>query len=174
MIYIPIILGTSRKGRQSEKVARFLYQEVLKKKIKSEIIDVRNFKPEKTDNTGKTDQAKKLAQKITRADALIIVTPEYNHGYPGELKMTLDLLYEEYFYKPVGICGVSAGILGGSRAVEQLRLVMIELHMIPIREALYFPLVQNLFNSKNEITDNTYYEKVNNFTKELISFIKHE
>ena len=174
MIYVPIILGTSRNGRQSEKVAVFLHQEVLKKGIKSEIIDVFDFKPEKTDNTGESDKAKKLSQKVSRANALIIVTPEYNHGYPGELKMTLDLLYQDYFYKPVGICGVSSGNLGGSRAVEQLRLVTIELRMIPIREALYFSSIQDLFNDKGEIKDNTYYKRTDNFIKEILKHIKDE
>ena len=77
------------------------------------------------------------------ADGLIVVSPEYNHGYPGPLKEVLDSLYEEYEHKPIGICGAGGG-LGGSRAVEQLRLVAIELKLVPIREALYFPMVWDL------------------------------
>ena len=169
-MYIPIILGTARQGRQSEKVANFMLAETAKAGLQSEIIDVRDYRIEATDSTGESPQAKKLAEKITKADGLIIVSPEYNHGYPGELKMMLDMLYKEYFSKPVGFCGVSIGILGGSRAVEQLRLVSIEFHMLPIREALYFSTVQNLFDEKGNIKDESYSKRVETFLNELIKY----
>ena len=171
-MYIPIILGTARQGRQSEKVANFMLSEIIKAGLQSEIIDVRDYRIEATDSTGELPQAKKLAEKITKADGLIIVSPEYNHGYPGELKMMLDMLYKEYFYKPVGFCGVSIGILGGARAVEQLRLVSIEFHMLPIREALYFSTIQNLFDEKENIKDESYFKKVETFLNELIKYTK--
>lgn len=158
-MYIPIILGTAREGRQSEKAAKFMLDEVKKAGIQTELIDVRDYRIPATDNTQKSPAAKKLAEKISRADGYIIVSPEYNHGYPGELKMMLDMLYRQYFNKPVGICGVSAGPLGGTRAVEQLRLVAIELHMVPIREAVYFPNVYDLFDETGEIKDAEAYKK---------------
>ncbi len=169
---IPIILGTAREGRRSELVADFMLKEVIKRGVESEIIDVRDFRVKATDNTGKSPQAKKLAQKIVPSDGLIIVSPEYNHGYPGELKMTLDLLYGEYAQKPVGFCGVSIGILGGARAVEQLRLLAIEFHMHPIREALYFSGVNNLFNKKGEMEDKSYQERIDSFLNELTKYAK--
>jgi NAD(P)H-dependent FMN reductase len=171
-MYIPIILGTAREGRQSEKVAHFMLKELLKVNLESKIIDVRDYRIEATDGSGESSQAKKLAEKINKADSLIIVSPEYNHGYPGELKMMLDLLYKEYAQKPVGFCGVSAGGLGGARVVEQLRQVVIELHMMPIREALYFSVVQNLFAENGEIKDESYYKKVEVFLNELILYIE--
>jgi len=171
-MYIPIILGTGREDRQSEKVADFILKEVEKRGLESEILDVRDYLTEVTDNTGESSQAKELAGKIEKADALIIVSPEYNHGYPGELKMMLDMLYEEYTAKPVGFCGVSAGGLGGARAVEQLRQVAIELHMIPIREALYFSGVQNLFDEEGQIKDDSYSKRVEVFLNELIWYAK--
>ena len=165
---MPIILGTAREGRQSEKVAKFMQGEVEKAEITTEIIDVRDYRINATDNTGKNPQAEKLAKKITKADGLIIVSPEYNHGYPGELKMTLDMLYEQYTRKPVGICGVSAGGLGGARAVEQLRLVAVERRMVPIREALYFPNAYTLFDEKGGIKDESYRKRVKTFLDELV------
>lgn len=172
-MYIPIILGTARQGRQSEKVAKFMLAEVKKAGLETEIIDVRDFRIEATDNTGETPQAKKLAERIDRAQGLIIVSPEYNHGYPGELKMMMDLLYREYFHKPVGFCGVSIGGFGGVRAVEQLRQVVIELRMIPIREAIYFSNVGNLFDDAGRIKDQSYSEKTKLFLDELISYAKN-
>jgi NAD(P)H-dependent FMN reductase len=116
--------------------------EVKSKGMESEIIDVRDYRMEATDNTKKSKEAKRLAEKIGRADGIIMVSPEYNHGYPGELKMMLDLLYEEYKGKPALICGVSRGIFGGARMVEQLRLICVGLGMIPISSALYFGNVE--------------------------------
>ncbi len=167
-MYIPVILGTARVGRQSEKVANFILEEAKKAGFESELIDVRDFRADATDNTEEGPQAKKLSPKIEKADAFIIVTPEYNHGYPGELKMMLDLLYEQYARKPVGFCGVSSGGLGGARCVEKLRQVIVELHMVSIREALYFPAVQDLFDEKGKIKDpDAYKKRVKAFMDEL-------
>jgi len=169
---IPIILGTARKGRQSEKVANFMLQEIKKLNIETEIIDVKDYLVGSTDAAKESAPAKALAEKINRADALVIVSPEYNHGYPGELKLMLDLLYAEYSGKPVGFCGVSAGGLGGSRVVEQLRLVSIEFHMLPIREALYFSTVQNLFEENGNIKDESYFKRTSVFLAELSSYVE--
>lgn len=167
-MYVPIILGTARLERQSEKAANFMLQEVQKSGLESEILDVRDYRLDATDRTKSSVEAKTLASLINKASALIIVSPEYNHGYPGELKMALDMLYREYFKKPVGFCGVSSGFLGGARAVEQLRLVSVELHMVPIREAIYFPKIQELFRENGEIKDISYYEKIQTFLNELV------
>ena len=168
---IPVILGTARAGRQSEKVAKFILEETEKAGFETELIDVREFRTDATDNTQASPQARKLSQNIEKADALIIVSPEYNHGYPGELKMMLDMLYDQYAGKPVGFCGVSAGGLGGARVVEQLRQVVIELHMLPIREALYFPAVQNLFDEKDTMKDpGAYKDRIKSFLDELTKY----
>jgi len=172
-MYISIILGTARKGRQSEKVADFMLKEVIKNNLEGEIIDVRDFRIGATDNTGELPQTKKLAEKINKADALVIISPEYNHGYPGELKMMLDLLYKEYAHKPVGFCGVSSGALGGVKAVEQLRLVSIGYGMVPIREAVYFSGVQNLFDQSGNIKDESYSARIKVFLNELASYAKN-
>ena len=168
-MYIPIILGTAREGRHSEKVSSFLLEEIIKNNIESEVLDVRDYRIEATDNTGKLSQAQKLSEKISKAKALIIVSPEYNHGYPGELKMMLDMLYKEYANKKVGFCGVSIGGLGGARVVEQLRLISVGYGMIPIREAMYFSNVQNLFDENGKIKDESYHGKVQNLINELIA-----
>lgn len=168
-LYIPIILGTARQGRQSEKAARFVLGEIQKiKEVETELIDVRDFIISVTNNSEESEIAKKLAEKIIRADGFIIVSPEYNHSYPGELKLMLDMLYEEYARKPVAICGVSSGGLGGARMVEQLRLVAIELHMVPVREAVYFSSVKNLFDEKGIIQDQSYEAKVKKMADELL------
>lgn len=172
-MYIPIILATARKGRQSEKVAQYMLQQVKNYKLKTELLDVRDYRIPATDNTMTKEIAKKYAAKIKKADGLIIVSPEYNHGYPGELKMMLDMTYKSYFNKPLGICGVSSGILGGARVVEQLRLVGLAFHMVPIGEALYFLQVKDLFDKKGNIKEENYEKMAKKFLDELTWYAKH-
>ncbi|MFZ2455413.1 MAG: NAD(P)H-dependent oxidoreductase [Candidatus Altiarchaeia archaeon] len=167
-MYVPVILGTAREGRYSDKVASFVLGEAAKAGLESEILDVREYRIIATDKTLAYPEAKRFAGKMARADALIIVSPEYNHGYPGELKMMLDMLYEQYARKPVGFCGVSMGGLGGARCVEKLRLIVAELHMVSIREAMYFSGVRELFDEKGVIKDAAYYARAKTFLDELM------
>ncbi|MFH1393413.1 MAG: NADPH-dependent FMN reductase [Candidatus Micrarchaeota archaeon] len=162
-MHIPVILGTARKGRQSLKVAKFIMGEAKKAGLKSEIIDVRDYRIPATDNTEKSDKAKKLARKIQPAEGLIIVTPEYNFSYPGELKMMLDLLYKQYEGKPVGICSVSGGAFGGARAAQELKLLCVTFCMHPICQTLYFPDVQEQFDGKGKVKDEKYYKRAKRF-----------
>ena len=172
-MYIPIILGTGREGRRSEHAANFMLQEAQKLDgVETELIDVRDFRIPSTDNSGNSEQSKRFAEIATRADGFVIVAPEYDHGYPGELKMMLDMLYKEFNRKPVGICGVSAGGAGGIRTVEQLRSVAIEFQMVPIREAIYFSTIQNLFDENGNITDESYRQRVQKFFDELLWYAK--
>jgi chromate reductase len=171
-MYVPIILGTGREGRKSEKAASYMLERAKAAGLESEILDVRSFRIAATDNTQTSQAAKTLSEKISKADGIVVVSPEYNHGYPGELKMMLDLLYQQYFNKPVGICGVSRGPLGGARMVEQLRLVCVELHMVNIREAMYFPFVQDLFDEAGVIKDNSFNVRAKVFFDELVWYAK--
>ena len=172
-LYIPIILGTAREGRRSENAAKFVLQEFQKvRNVETELIDVRDYAAKATDNSGKTEEAQRFAEKATRADGFILVAPEYDHGYPGELKMMLDMLYKEFNRKPVGICGVSAGAAGGIRVVEQLRLVAIEFQMVPMREAIYFSNVHKLFDDKGSITDESYVEQTKPLFEELLWYAR--
>ena len=105
---------------------------------------------------GTSDTKKTAWSKLaSSAQGYIIVSPEYNHGYPGELKLMLDQAYKEYAHKPVGIVGVSSSVLGGARMVEQLRLVSIELSMIPVRSAVYIREIQNVLDETGNMQDNT-------------------
>lgn len=163
-LLIPVILGTGREGRQSEKAARFVATEASLFGFDSPLLDVQEFKPQFTDRDKVNESWHNLALK---SHGFIIVSPEYNHGYPGELKILLDGLYTEYNRKPVGICGVSSGFLGGARMVEVLRLSLIELQMIPIRNAMYFGNILNLFNESGDIIDESYKERIKIFFEEL-------
>ena len=168
-MYIPVILGTAREGRQSEKVATFMCELATKARLETEIVDIREYRIAATDNTGNIQHAKKWAEKIIRADGVIVVSPEYNHTYPGELKIFLDMLYKEYARKPVALCGVSSGQWGGTRGVQALRLTCIALGMHPILEAVYFPFIQDLFDEKGKMKDAKFERSADGMIKSLIA-----
>jgi len=77
----------------------------------------------------------RFGQTLDRADGFVFVSPEYNHGYPAVLKNALDFTFVEWHRKPVTF--VSWGNVGGVRAVEQLRLVAVEMEMAPLRHAVH-------------------------------------
>lgn len=144
---VHIILGSTRPGRVSEKVAPWLL-ETMKgvKGMTPELIDLRDhplpFYDEKSSLGMLGDdvahpEAKAWAAKVGEADAYIVIAPEYNHGYPAVLKNALDYAYKQWNNKPIGF--VSYGSAGGARSVEQLRLVAVELQMAPIRTAVHIP-----------------------------------
>jgi NAD(P)H-dependent FMN reductase len=168
-LFIPLLLGSAREGRASENVARYVHGLAQKnEKFKTELLDVRDFVAQAKTQAMPEDRAKRWSETMRRADGLIIISPEYNHSFPGELKLMLDQLYKEYHYKPAGICGVSAGGLGGARMVEALRLVLIELHMTNVREAVYFLKAKELFDESGAITDPSYEERLTKLFDEMV------
>lgn len=162
-----IILGTGREGANSEKVANFVFEEAKNFGFEVEYIKVKDWldKP----YTGGMSEGKrnKMSEILNSLDGFIIVSPEYNHSFPGELKLFLDEFYEEFNHKPVGICGVSVGKLGGVRMVESLRIVLIEFMMVPLRNAVYFSNVRNFENEKEN-----YKEFLKNLFEELKFYIE--
>ena len=167
-LFIPVILGTPRQGRQSEHVARFIYSEVQKRKgVESELIDIREMNLT-TRDAGEAIKDPKFSESMTRADGIVIVTPEYNHGYPGMLKHVLDSCLKEYVHKAVALCGVSAGGFGGTRVVENMLPVMRELGLVTIFWDGNFSSVQNVFDDQGNLKDESYIKRTGKFLKELI------
>src|SRR5437660_2759277 len=167
-LFIPLILGTARQERQSEHVARFVFEQTKKRAgVETELIDVRIL-PMRLDDAGEQMKDPAFSSTIERCDGLILITPEYNHGYPGLLKHALDMNLKEYIHKAVGICGVSAGPFGGARAIENLLPVMRELGLVAIFEDVNFGGVGTLFDEPGNLLDNKFVGRVNNFLDELI------
>jgi NAD(P)H-dependent FMN reductase len=167
-LFIPLILGTARQERQSEHVGRFVFEQTRKRAgVETELIDVRSL-PMRLDDAGEQMKDQKFASIIERCDGLIIVTPEYNHGYPGLLKHALDMNLKEYIHKAVGICGVSAGPFGGARVIENLLPVMRELGLVTIFEDVNFGNVGKLFDEQGNLLDQNYVRRVDKFLDELI------
>ena len=167
-LYIPIILGTARKGRASENVARFVLSEVEQRDgVETELIDIRTLHLP-TDDEGEAVKDADFSARVNRADALVVVVPEYNHGYPGLLKHALDTNLKEYIHKAVGLCGVSAGGFGGARVVQNLLPVLRELGLVTIFWDMNFSGAHKLFGETGEILDPAYVKRLDQFLKELI------
>jgi NAD(P)H-dependent FMN reductase len=167
-LFIPIILGTARQGRQSENVARFVFEQTKKRvDVETELIDIRKL-PMRLDDAGEQMKDAAFSATIERCDGIILVVPEYNHGYPGLLKHALDMNLKEYIHKAVGICGVSAGPFGGARVIEGLLPVMRELGLVTIFEDVNFGKVQEIFDEEGRLLDQSYVPRVDKFLNELI------
>jgi NAD(P)H-dependent FMN reductase len=167
-LFIPVILGTARQGRESEHAAHFVFEQTKKRaKVETELIDVRSL-PMRLDDAGEQMKDPAFSATVERCDGLIIVTPEYNHSFPGLLKHALDMNLKEYIHKAVGICGVSAGAFGGARVIEQLLPVMRELGLVAIFEDVNFGKVGTLFDERGNLLDESYVRRVDKFLDELI------
>jgi NAD(P)H-dependent FMN reductase len=167
-LFIPVILGTGRRGRLSEPVAKFVFAELLKRDgVESELIDIRTL-PLHPDGPAEELKDAVFAGKMERADALVLVVPEYNHGYPGLLKHALDMNLKEYIHKAAGICGVSAGPFGGARVIENLLPVLRELGLMTIFADVNFGNAGKIFDETGRLLEEAYVRRVGKFFDELI------
>ena len=167
-------MGTNREGRNSEKVAKLVVGEMEKHaEIKTQLFDVRDFKlPDDGYGQDIKDQFPQYRDAIVSADGLVIVSPEYNHGYPGRLKDVLDLLLREYVHKAVGLVGVSAQMWGGVRVIEALVTTVRELGLTVTFTDLNFPRVRSAFDEEGKPVDEGVYERIDGFLTELIWMAK--
>ncbi len=137
-IKIALIYGSARKGRFCDTVARWAAQEITRRDgFSLDVIDPAVDSPQERPEEDSPRGAPSLWQRVAEADAFVVVTPEYNHGYPAPLKSLIDSVGAEWHAKPVAFISYG-GISGGLRAVEQLRLVFAELHTVTIRDAVSF------------------------------------
>lgn len=166
--YVPVILGTPRKGRHSGHAARLLAEELAKRpNVRTEVLDVLDW-PVPADDAGEQAKDPAFAAKMEEADAYVIVCPEYNHGYPGALKSLLDTCLKEYIHKPAGVVGVSAGPFGGTRAIQDLLPVLRELGLVTIFWDVNFSRVQDVFEENGSLKDEAWRRRTGKFLSELL------
>lgn len=169
---IPVILGTTRKGRMSEHAARFMAAEIAKREgVVTELIDISKL-PMPVDDAGDGIKELVFSEKMTRADALVIVTPEYNHSFPGLLKHVLDSCLKEYIHKAAGIAGVSAGAFGGTRVIQDFLPVIRELGLVNIFWDMNFGNVSKIFDESGKLLDEAFVGRADKFLRELIWMAK--
>ncbi|WP_281426221.1 NADPH-dependent FMN reductase [Miltoncostaea oceani] len=148
---IAVIVASTREGRIGPAVAGwFIGLAGTRDDLLLEVIDLAHVPlparlPAGHPSRGEYPEAvRPFAARIAAADGVVIVTPEYNHGYPGSLKDALDSVGPEWRAKPVAFVGYG-GVSGGIRAVEQLRQVVAELHMASLRDAVLVPFAARAF-----------------------------
>jgi len=166
-LFIPVILGTARKGRASAAVADLMVSQIATRTgVKTELIDIATL-PMPVDDAGEGIKDSRFAGLMAAADGLVIVTPEYNHGYPGLLKHVLDSCLKEYIHKAVGIVGVSAGGFGGTRVVEHLLPVMRELGLVTIFWDVNVSNARKAFDETGALRDTALLQRIDKFLREL-------
>lgn len=171
-LYIPTIVGTTRPKRQSIHAARLVYNQAKQhSEIDSELLDPNDFH---LPYDGNDDENKdpRYTEITSRADAFIIVAPEYNHAYPGSLKRLIDSELQNYNHKPVMLAGVSASGWGGTRVIEALVPVVRELGMVVTHMDINFSTVQNVFDSEGNLLDSNYIGRIDRALEELIWMAK--
>lgn len=152
MLKIAIIIGSTRPGRKAPAVAQWLHGIASRRADASfAIVDIADFDLPLLDepvppSQGKysKDHTKAWAAEIGQYDGYVFVTPEYNHATSGALKNAIDFLYREWNNKAAGFVGY--GSAGGTRAVENLRLIMAELQVADVRAAVALSLFTDFEN----------------------------
>jgi len=146
---LAVIVASVRKDRVGPMVAHwFLSQVQARTGAAVDVIDLADL--DLPDDLGGGGDTEVFAKRIDRADAIVVVSPEYNRGYPGALKTAIDSVLPEWRAKPIGFVSYG-GISGGLRAVEQLRLVFAELHAVTVQAAVSLPHVWDLFDEDGHL-----------------------
>ena len=151
----------------SEHAARVVLTAIEKRpEIETELIDAATL-PIPTDEAGEAAKNPVFAEAMNRADAIVLVAPEYNRGYPGLLKHVLDTNLHEYIHKAVGVVGVSAGIFGGARMIENLLPVLRELGLVTIFWDVNVNNARMRFDADGELVDDAFLA-IDKFLDELV------
>lgn len=141
---IQVILASTREGRFGEKAAAWVMDRLSQRSdLEAELVDLRDYpmpfyeqdRPPAYGHREYPPEVARWAEKVEQADGYLVVTPEYNHGYPAVLKNALDQVFPELNRKPIAFVGY--GNSGGARSIEQLRLVSVELELAPLRHAVH-------------------------------------
>jgi NAD(P)H-dependent FMN reductase len=165
---IPVILGTSRRGRMSAHAARWITSHVAARPgIETQLLDVASLNLP-TDDAGENIKDAGISDVLTKADALVIVSPEYNHSFPGLLKHLLDAYLKEYIHKAAGVVGVSAGPFGGTRGIQDLLPVLRELGLVAIFWDVNIGNVSQVFDDQGRLLDQALVRRTDKFLDELV------
>jgi NAD(P)H-dependent FMN reductase len=164
-VRIGIILASRRQGRRGESFARWIHELVAERPdVDVQLLDLREYPVPAYEHaqmppmveTAYTDEVqRRWSEAIHGLDGFVIVTPEYNHGYPGHLKNAIDHVHRGWWYKPVAFVSYG-GTACGARAVEQLRLVAVEVRMVPVRSEVNIRLIGLVLDDAGRPTDALY------------------
>ncbi|MEV5542702.1 NAD(P)H-dependent oxidoreductase [Saccharopolyspora shandongensis] len=155
LLRLGVIVGSTREGRFAGTVAGwFAGLAEQHPELDVDLIDLAELELPAVHPAGPTPELTAYTDRLAAADAFVVITPEYNHGYPASLKYAIDTAGAEWQTKPVGFVSYG-GISGGLRAVEQLRQVFAELHAVTVRETVSFHGVYERFDESGNPKDET-------------------
>lgn len=157
MYQLKVILASTRAERKGPAVASWFMEQLAgNTDFETELLDLKEINLPFLDEPEHPrlrhyhhEHTKRWSSIIDPADAFVIVTCEYNFGYPAPLKNALDFLYQEWNNKPVGFVGYG-GIAGGTRAIQMLKQVVTAQKMMPLAEAVYIPFFTNHINKEGK------------------------
>jgi NAD(P)H-dependent FMN reductase len=164
---LQVIVGSTRPTRAADKVVPWVVNRAaLHEAFETEVIDLRDWQlPMFGEHMGSigdpndpsySDQlVRQWNKKIAEADAYLVITPEYNHSIPGELKNAIDSVFFSFAFrnKPMAVVGYSVGVGGGIRAIEHLVQIAVEIEAAPLRSTVVLPFVDKAFTEDGEPTD---------------------
>ncbi|HUJ62707.1 MAG TPA: NAD(P)H-dependent oxidoreductase [Kofleriaceae bacterium] len=179
---IGIILASVREGRRGEAFARWIHRlAAARGDADVQLIDLKDWPipPYVLKMTPVSGEAQypagsleyRWAELVRSLDGFVIVTPEYNHGYTGQLKNAIDVLWPAWNHKPIGFVSYG-GWAAGARAAEQLALVAIELRMVPIRDQVNIRLIGLAIDEAGAPTDELYAKRAATMLDELMWFAR--
>jgi NAD(P)H-dependent FMN reductase len=164
---LQIIVGSTRPTRAADMVTPWVTNRAaLHEAFDTEVLDLRDWPlpmfgehvgsiGDRTDPTYSDVRVRAWNRKIAEADAYLVVTPEYNHSIPGELKNAIDSVFVSFAFrnKPLAMVGYSGGVGGGIRAIEHLVQVAVEVEAAPLRSTVVLPFVEGQFDADGQPTD---------------------
>ncbi len=164
---LQVIIGSTRPTRAADKVVPWVIRAArLHEAFETEVLDLRDWQlpmfgehmgsiGDPRDPSYSDEIVRRWNRKIAEADAYLIITPEYNHSIPGELKNAIDSVFVSFAFrnKPMAFVGYSTGVGGGIRAIEHLAQVAVEVEAVPLRSAVVLPFVDRAFDDDDQPTD---------------------
>lgn len=165
MPHIAILSSSVRTGRNSHRVALYFHQYLQENNLATaEILDLQEYNFPVFEERLRLQQhpapaTLEFAEKIKSADGVLIVTPEYNGGYPASLKNVVDLLYDEWRRKPVAIATVSDGVFGGSQVITSLQFSLWKIRAWTVPAMFPVPKVSDAFDEHGVPTDKAGMDK---------------
>jgi len=173
---ITLISGTNRPNSNTRKVARNLEQIYAELKVDLHLLDLADLPPEIFSPASYAQKPKSFlpfSDAILNSEGLHVVTPEYNGGLPGVLKYFIDMLKfpESFVSRPVCFVGLSAGIWGALRPVEQLQAIFSyrNAHIFP--ERVFLPGIQDLLDENGRLKDAELLQRLRKQTEGFVNFV---
>jgi NAD(P)H-dependent FMN reductase len=143
---LAVITGSVRDGRFGTTVSNWFSNAARERpEFDVDLVDLADFSHPA--NMTDAEDVRAFRKHVADADAIVVVTPEYNHSFPGPLKTAIDSIGRDWYAKPVGFVSYG-GLSGGLRSVEALRVVFAELHAVTMRDTVSFHGARTNFDAE--------------------------